>query len=110
MPYKYTKQLSGTSTQEVAGLVARGFVRLSSHHHGALVIDGPSAVDETVYLLCRKRRGVPAVRERRRDDVDVGQQQVRRQVGLRSSHPEQVAVVGHQLMLDQVRRENCWKS
>ncbi|TNM86803.1 hypothetical protein fugu_007033 [Takifugu bimaculatus] len=77
---------------------------------GTLVVDGPSAIDEIAYLLRRKRRGVPAVRERGRDDVDVGQQQVRRQVRLRSSHPEQVAVVGHQLMLDQGRRENCWKS
>lgn len=80
-----------------------------SHHHRALVINGPSAIDETIYLLSRKRGGIPAVWLWGWDNINVGQQQVWHQVGLRSPQPEQVAVVGHQFMMNQAWRENCWK-
>lgn len=61
---KYSLQIHSLVSTQVVALsseIVCLFVCLLSHHHGALVVNGPSAVDETVNLLSRKRRGVPAV-------------------------------------------------
>ena len=82
----------------------RAFFR--SNHDGLLVVDGAAAVDEPVDLRGGEWRSLPAVLLRGRHHVDVGEQHVGRQGGVRAMDPEQVAVIHHHFMLDQVRGEH----
>lgn len=74
----------------------------SLYHHRLFVVDGSSSINEAIDLLSRERRSVPPIRLIGRHYINVSQQHVRLQIRLSPWYREQMAVVSHHLMFDQV--------